>query len=186
MMRSVWEWISENYQQLNIIVTLLVLIVTALTVFLTRSLAKAALLQAHAAAQQAGTTQQIFESSHRPVLGLSINVTSFFVNDDHYRFRFLLENHGQVPAILRASKVVVRLDGGVVLDRALPSEGRCIFPGANDDLEVARVSSGQLGGGPVEVELLVSYVGFDAVERTSRIRMTGSFNNWTRMLTEIR
>jgi len=198
-----WAWIKANHDPLTVVVTFVGVLVAWRYVLLTRRLAEAANVQAvaareqahagriaaQAAAEQASITRQIFEASHRPVVGLQMHDSNFFEAPEIYRLDFDAENFGQVPAILTESRLIVRRDAEVLVDRKVPGRGRCIFPGEETDLRFAgpQDSRGQGTRDVVDVEVTVSYTGFDDVIRTSRIGVVGNFNTpWTRMLTEIR
>jgi hypothetical protein len=166
-------------------------IVAGLYVALTRTLARAALQQAQAATEQARITRQIFEASHRPILGLVFRDSNFFRDPQVYRLDFVAKNYGQVPAILTESGLIVRHDGETLVDRPVPGRGRCIFPGGEADLEFTEypehvVQDTGEERHVVDVELTVSYTGFDDVVRTSRIALVGNFDGWTRLQTEVR
>jgi hypothetical protein len=144
--------------------------------------------QAQATAEQTRITRQIFEASHRPVVGLTGSNENYVEAANFYRLDFEATNNGQVPAILAESRLVVRREADMLLERVVPGRGRCIFPGKGAALEFGGTKGGVILGaaGAVDVELTVSYTGFDDVIRTSRLAVVGNFDGWTRMLTEIR
>jgi len=199
-----WGWIGANYQPLAVVLAALGVAVTWWYVRLTRRLATAAntaanaalqqaaasLVGAKAAAEQARITRQMFEASHRPVLELTLHGFDYFNTADSYRLDFDVKNHGQVPAILTESRLVVRQDAVVIVDRVAQGRGMCIFPSEEpEDLrfgEEGKDGAGQSPRSTVEVELTVSYHGFDDEVRTSRLAVVGNFDGWRRMLTEIR
>lgn len=150
--------------------------------------AAASRIGAEAAAEQARITRQIFEASHRPIVGLQTHIRNYVEAPDFYSLDFDATNHGQVPAILTESRLLVRRGADVLVDLIVAGRGRCIFPGEDTTLEFSGTGSGQIKGaaGAVDVELTVSYTGFDDVIRTSRTALVGNFDNWTRMLTEVR
>jgi hypothetical protein len=199
-----WAWMKANHEPLTVVVTSLGVLVAWRYVVLTRRLAEAANVQARAgreqaeagritvqaAAEQARITRQIFEASHRPIVGLMTYEGNFFRGADSYRLHFEAKNHGQVPAILTESRMVARRGAEVLVERTEPGRGRCIFPGEDTRLECEQVRPhGGVAQTPreaVDVELTVHYTGFDDVVRTSRISVVGNFDGgWTRLLTEI-
>jgi hypothetical protein len=162
----IWGTIKENKDELGIVLTLLVVIVTWQYVRLTKRLARSANTSAQAALQQASaantsaqaaleqasasrlnaeatalqarTTRQIFEVSHRPVVSLRIDPHSHFLSDDFYRLTFLLTNHGPIPAILRESSIVVTSeDGGPLVRATLPGQGVSIFQNDREETTVS-------------------------------------------------
>src|SRR5262245_20393625 len=160
---SLWYWIQANSGGLTVVVTFLGVLVAGVYAFLTRRLARTAARQVEETGRQADVTQQMFEASHRPYVEIDIERASYVYRDDHFRLRFNLKNHGQVPATLIAwTASITTLGRARILSDRLPDRGDeaiCVFPGRDTLLDHQQGTGPEQAGPEVEIHVTVQYSG---------------------------
>jgi len=202
------SWIQTNRDVLQtlaawaaVLVALAGVIVAIRYAILTRRLAEAANLQAaasnaaaqaareqaeasrrgaEAAADQARTARQIFEAGHRPYVEVWLEEASFWTNEEFFRLRVKLKNHGPVPADIIRWQLVFRINGNIVGGFGPEDELRSVFPDREQTLEAYRGADAPEGrpSGPMEIEMNVRYRGGHDAEYVTNAIMRGQSHQW--------
>jgi hypothetical protein len=192
---TVIAWLNANSGAVTAIVTAVYAFFTILLWWATRrqawlsnQLATAAGIQAEAAKAQADITGLSFEAANRPHIEIRAEENSFLFTTEHYSLRFVLENHGSVPAVLTGWRATVNLASGQhVVDRPHEPEdgGICIFPQRQVIVALQRGEGPEVPAPEARVDVTVEYRGLPNSSYRIRSRFFGRRMQWKTEFVEV-
>jgi hypothetical protein len=93
-------------------------------------------------------------------------------------FRFLVTNHGQVPAIVTGWNVQVTQEHRVVAAQFTGLAGVCIFPRGEHPLDFQRGTGPDQASPEVQVQVKVQYSGYPGTKYSTFVVFNGRRTQW--------
>jgi hypothetical protein len=151
------------------------------------------------AKRQADLTQRMFEASHRPYVDLRIRGDSSFRGVGAFRLDFVLQLHGQVPALIDRFYVTVTPEASekvlLSVDQDTVNGRRAIYPEehlANDETPglVVTVSGNRAFGinekaPPMRVQATLEYRGAPETRYKTHVMWQGRYGDWAVVHNEV-